>query len=117
MWRGFARFVPCTIGNFYKVCEGVFARACTPSLAGAVGLHRAELASKPGRHNKILKETHAFHAGRDLLEQLEPFPADAVFVSGEPGGVAARLRQTLDEPGTDRIGDLHENDRHGAGRL
>src|SRR5262249_11601970 len=34
------------------------------------GLHRAELASSPGRRNKILKETHALHAGRDLLEQL-----------------------------------------------
>jgi hypothetical protein len=43
--------------------------------------------------------------GRDLFEQLQPFPADAVFGRGEPGGVAGRLRQARDEPCADRIDD------------
>ena len=33
------------------------------------------------------------------------------------GGVATRPRQALDEAGADRIDDIHEHDRHGAGRL
>ena len=33
------------------------------------------------------------------------------------GNVAARPRQALNEAGADRIDDLHEHDRHGAGRL
>ena len=43
------------------------------------GLDRAELAG-PGRYTKTLKESHSLYAGRDLLEQLQPFPADAVFI-------------------------------------
>ena len=66
---------------------------------------------------RIAKDRHARHARRDLLEQLQPFPAHAVFERGEAGGVAARPRQALDEAGADRIGDWHEHDRHGAGRL
>src|SRR5262249_2135159 len=81
------------------------------------GLHRAELASKPGRHNKILKETHAPYAGRDLLEQLQPFPADAVFIQHESGSVAARPAEGFDEAGAYRLGDLPEHDRHGTRRL
>ena len=37
--------------------------------------------------------------------------------SMKAGGVAARPRQAIDEAGADRIGDVHEHDRHGAGRL
>jgi hypothetical protein len=57
------------------------------------------------------------HARRDLLEQLQPFPADAVFESHETRGVAARPRQAVDEAAADRIDDDREHDRHGAGRL
>jgi hypothetical protein len=33
------------------------------------------------------------------------------------GSVAARPRQTVDDAGADWVGDDHEHDRHGAGRL
>ena len=56
-------------------------------------------------------------SGAIWLEQLQPFPAHAVFEHREAGGVAARPRQAVDETGADRIGDDREHDRHGAGRL
>ncbi len=65
----------------------------------------------------IPKDRRPRHARRDLLEQLQPFPAHAVFERHETGGVAARPRQAVDEAGGDRIGDDREHDRHGAGRL
>ena len=58
-----------------------------------------------GRDGGIPKHRHSRHARRDLLEQLQPFPADAVFENAETGGVAARPRQAVDEAGADRIGD------------
>ena len=59
----------------------------------------------------------ARHAGRDLLEQLQPFRAQAVFELGEAGDVAAWPRDALDETGADRIDGLREHDRHRAGGL
>jgi hypothetical protein len=54
------------------------------------------------------------HARRDLLEQLQPFAADAIFEREKAGDVAARSRQSVDEAGADRIGNYREHDRHGA---
>ena len=54
----------------------------------------------------IPKDRHARHARRDLLEQLQPFSAQAVFELHKTGGVAARPRQAIDEAGADRIGDI-----------
>ena len=71
----------------------------------------------PGGYGGIPKDRHARHVRRDLLEQLQPFPAKAEFEIHEPGGVAARPRQAIDEAGGDRIGDGREHDRHRAGRL
>jgi hypothetical protein len=51
----------------------------------------------PGSYVGIPKDRRARHAGRDLLEQLQPFPADAPFKRYETGGVAARPRQAGDE--------------------
>ena len=65
----------------------------------------------------IPKDCRARHAGRDLLEQFEPFRAEAIFVLGKSGGIPARSRQALDEAGADRIDDLREHNRDGAGRL
>ena len=39
----------------------------------------------------------ARHVWRDLLEQLQPFPTQSVFVQDETGGIAARPRQTVDK--------------------
>ena len=41
----------------------------------------------------IPKDCRSRHARRDLLEQLQPFPAHAVFKLHKTGGVAARPRQ------------------------
>jgi hypothetical protein len=62
----------------------------------------------------IAKDRHACHAKSDLLEQLQPLSADAVFERHEPCGVAGRPRQAVDEAATDRIGDIHKHDRHTA---
>ena len=64
----------------------------------------------------VPKDRRSRHARRDLLEQLQPFPADAVFERHETGGVAARPRQAVDEAGADRIGRSHEHHRHVACR-
>ena len=87
----------------------------TPS-DGATDWMARELAD-PGRYGGIPKDRRSRHARRDLLEQFQPFPAQAVFELHEAGGVAARPRQAIDEAGADRIGDDREHDRHGAGRL
>ena len=65
----------------------------------------------------IAKNRHARHARRDLLKQLQPFPAMLNSKMHETGDIAARPRQTVDEARADRIGDGREHDRHGAGRL
>ena len=44
-------------------------------------------------------------------------PADGRFEQGKASSVAARACQTVDEAGADRIGDVHEHDRHRARRL
>jgi hypothetical protein len=63
-------------------------------------------------------ERHGRHVEAERLGRLE---VDREFVLGrrlpvfkrkKTGGVAARARQALDEPGADRIGDNHEHDRH-----
>src|SRR5262249_48559545 len=79
-------------------------------------LDRAELAG-PSSNGAISKYPHPRHARRDLFEQLQPFHADGVFKRTKSSNVAARARQTLDETGADRIGNVGEHDRHGAGRL
>jgi len=55
--------------------------------------------------------------GAISLSSSSHFPADAVFERGEPGGVAARLRQARDEPCADRIDDIREHDRRAAACL
>ena len=57
------------------------------------------------------------HVRCDLFEQLQIFPAHAVFHIGKTGGVTARPRQAIDVARADRIVGLREHDRHGAGRL
>jgi len=86
--------------------------ASTPSV-GATRLDRAELA-RPGSSRQIAKHRRTLDTGCDLLEQLQPSAAHAVFEVGEAGGVAAGVRQSLDKTATDRIGDLYEYDRHNA---
>src|SRR5215469_12811314 len=62
----------------------------------------------------IPQDADALYAGRDLLEQLQPFPAYIIVVDGETGGVAAWPRQAVDEAGSNWIGNKHEYDRQRA---
>ena len=55
--------------------------------------------------------------GVELFEQLQPFTRDAVVEGGEPGGVSTRSRKTVDDAGTERVGDLGEHDWYRLGRL
>src|SRR5262245_28056588 len=80
------------------------------------GLNNAKLADS-GWVRGIPQDRHSRHARRDLLQQLQPFSAQAVFVRHETGGVAARPCPAIDEAGGDRISDDRENKRHGAGHL
>ncbi len=70
----------------------------------------------PGRAGVIPEEGRARHSRRNLLEQLQPFPTYAVFKQRETGGVAARPRQTLDEPAPNWVGDQREDNWDRAGR-
>src|SRR6185436_20386186 len=97
-------------------------------LAGVTRLDGAQLHAERRRHG--LDGTHLAHleeasrvandrrsgdAWRDFFEQLQPFPAEAVFDYAEPGRIATGTRQACDEAGTDRINNLHEHNRYGAG--
>ena len=63
------------------------------------------------------KDRHACHAGRDLLEQLQPFPAMPNSNAVKPVALPPGRARLVDEAGADRVGDADEHDRHGAGRL
>jgi hypothetical protein len=58
-----------------------------------------------GGDGGIAKHRRPRDAWRDLLEQLQPLPAQTVFELHEAGGVAARPRQAFHEAGADRVGD------------
>src|SRR5262245_33666395 len=70
----------------------------------------------PGGYARIPQYYCSRQVGCDFLEQFKPFSTQAIFELHEAGGVATRLRQTIDEAGADWIGDDREHDRHGAGR-
>ena len=61
------------------------------------GLNDAELCGAGGSISSA-KDRRARHTWRDLFEQPQPLPADAVFGRQEAGGVAAGPRQAVDEP-------------------
>jgi hypothetical protein len=65
------------------------------------GLQQAISHTRPraGPYGGISKNRRPRHAWRDLLEQLQPFAAHAVFEQHETGGVAARPCQAVDEAG------------------
>src|SRR5215468_5331178 len=77
-------------------------------------LNRAQLPA-PGGDARVANNRRAAHAGRNLLEQLEPFAAHAVYDARKSGRVAARPRQARDEAAADRIAGIHEHDREGTG--
>src|SRR5262245_26563727 len=80
------------------------------------GLDRAILA-EPGGNCSISKDCDAIYFGCDLLKQVQPFSTDAVFKKQKAGSVAARSCKAFDITGSDRIGNGHEYNGHGAGNL
>ena len=79
-------------------------------------LDNGELAD-PRCDGGVPKDRCSCHVRRDLLEQFQPFCTQTVFEHQKASGVAARPRQTIDEAGTDRIGDDRKYDRHSASCL
>src|SRR5262249_22949080 len=71
----------------------------------------------PSGYGRIPQCYYSRETGCDFFEQFQPFSTEAIFELHEAGGIAARLRQTIDEAGTDWIGDDREHDRHGVRRL
>src|SRR5215469_7895002 len=65
------------------------------------GLDDRELPGSGGCRG-ITQDGSSRHARRDLLEQLQPLAAQAVFELNEAGRVATRPRQALYEAGADR---------------
>jgi hypothetical protein len=68
----------------------------------------------PGRYRRIPNDCHSSHAGRDLLEQPQPFSADAELVIGKAGRIRPRPRQALNPATADGIDRRHEHDRYRA---
>ena len=62
-----------------------------------------------------MDKANAGHVWRDLFEQFGPFDCGSFREKCKAGDVAARTRQTRDEAGPNRIVDLREHDRNGAG--
>src|SRR5262249_31989188 len=86
----------------------------TPSDGATVWM--GELAD-PSRTGGVAKYSRSLHAGRDLLEQFQPFPAQTVFGSHEAGYVAARPGQSVDKATADRIAHRREHGRNAAACL
>ena len=61
-----------------------------------------------GRVSLIAKNRGARHIRRNLLKQLEPFPADIEFEVGEAGGIAPRSSKAFNETAPDCVGNLNE---------
>lgn len=55
--------------------------------------------------------------GANLLGQLQPLRAHAIFKLGKPGGVTTWPRQTVNKTSPDGIRHKHEYDRHSTCRL
>src|SRR5262249_9271231 len=65
----------------------------------------------------IANDCSTRHCGRDLLEQLQPFPGYAVLKLGKSGGIAARPCEACYKASADRIASLREHDWYRAGCL
>ena len=76
-------------------------------------LDRSKLTGAGG-NGGIAKDRRPRHIRGDLLQQLKPLTADAVFEYGETSGVAARPRQARYEAGAHWINHHYEYERHCA---
>src|SRR5262245_43074640 len=69
------------------------------------GLDGSPLAAT-GRIGGVPKHGRPLHAGRDLLEQFQPFRTDPILEGRESGRVAARPRQAVNEASAHWVGNL-----------
>src|SRR5262249_8429238 len=69
-----------------------------------------------GRYGGIANDCYSRHTWRNLLEQLQPFHANAVFIRGKAGGVGAGPRQAGNKARAYRTGCEREPDGHAACR-
>jgi hypothetical protein len=106
VWR--TREVSDAALNFARIARTE--RAHLDTERGRHGLDSGELAGSRYRH--ITQDCGARDAGRDFLEQLEPFAAHAVFELRKPGNVSSRACKAVDETGTDRINHACEYNWH-----
>ena len=79
-------------------------------------LDDGELAG-PGRDAGITNDRNASHVWRDLLEQIKPFAAQAVFEQHEARNIATRPREIVDKTRAKRIHNDREDNRRAAGSL
>src|SRR5262249_34711077 len=63
------------------------------------------------------QDRNAGHARGELFEQFKPFHAEAEFAARETGNIPARLCQSCDKAGANRIGSGSEDDWHVLARL
>jgi hypothetical protein len=78
-------------------------------------LHHPQALGRGRPSGAAVRETNRY---ADVDVSRRPLiSARAVFVRGKAGGVAAGPRQACNEAATDRVTDIHERDRDGAGRL
>jgi hypothetical protein len=65
----------------------------------------------------ITKYCYPRQARRDLLEQFQPFPGEAVFKLGKSGDVPARPRHAFDKTRSEWIDHLRKHDRRDRRRF
>jgi hypothetical protein len=71
----------------------------------------------PGRIGGIPNNGCSHHVRRDLLEKFRPFTAQTIFEIHKASGLTAWPGERIDQAGADRIYDVHEHDRQGAGSM
>ena len=79
------------------------------------GLDHGKLASA-GPYGGVTKHRHPRDVWRNLLEQLQPFPAEVKFGHNEACNIAAGSRQAVHDAKADRIVHDRKHDRYSAGR-
>ena len=60
---------------------------------------------------RIPEDRHVRHGGKRFFEECEPFAAEFGDQTAQPGDIPPRSREARDEPGAERIGNVHENNR------
>ena len=66
--------------------------------------------SEPG----LSQHSYTGNCRRDLLEQFEPLTTQSIFKRTEPGSIASRSSETIDETCADRIRNNRKHDGYGT---